>query len=59
MVVLVPDPDVVWPPGERVIVQFPVGGRLFSTTLPVGSAHVGWVIVPRTGATGLAFTVRL
>jgi len=57
MVVLDPEPVVVCPPGERVIVQSPDGGRLFRTTLPVGRAHVGWVIVPGTGATGLAFTV--
>ena len=41
MVVLVPDPPVVWPPGVRVIVQSPVAGRLFSTTLPVGNTQVG------------------
>lgn len=57
MVVLVPEPLVVTPPGLRVIVQSPVAGRLFSTTLPVGTAQVGCVIVPGTGATGLAFTV--
>ena len=57
-VVLVPEPDVVCPPGERVTVQSPVAGRLLSTTLPDGRAQVGWVTVPGTGAVGLAFTVR-
>ena len=41
MVVLIPEPVVVFPPGFLVIIQSPVAGRLFSTTLPVGSAHVG------------------
>lgn len=57
IVVLVPEPVVVCPPGERVMVQSPDPGRLFRTTLPVGKAQVGWVIVPGTGATGFAFTV--
>jgi len=36
-----------------LIVQVPVAGRPFNTTLPVGSAHEeGWVIVPITGAVG-------
>ena len=59
MVVLVPDPVVVCPPGMRVMVQSPEAGRLLSTTLPVGNAQVGWVTVPGTGATGRAFTVRV
>lgn len=41
MVVLVPEPVAVWPPGVLVTVQSPNEGRLFNTTLPVGSAHVG------------------
>lgn len=59
IVVLVPDPVEVWPPGVRVIVQSPDPGRLLSTTLPVGSVHVGWVLVPGTGAVGRAFTVSV
>ena len=50
-VVLVPVPVDVVPPGSLVNVQVPVAGRLLSTTLPVGSLHVGCVIVPTTGAT--------
>jgi protein involved in polysaccharide export with SLBB domain len=42
----------VVPPGDRVIVEFP-DGRLFSTTLPVATVHVGWVIVPIVGAVGV------
>ena len=49
MVLLEPVPVVVTPPGERVIVQFPAGNPL-STTLPVGTSNVGWVMVPTTGA---------
>jgi len=41
MVVLVPEPVVVVPPGVLVKIQVPVAGKLFKTTLPVGTAHVG------------------
>ena len=41
IVVLVPVPVVVVPPGVRVSVHVPVEGKPFSTTLPVGSEHVG------------------
>ena len=34
------------------MVQLPVGNPL-STTLPVDTAHVGWVIVPTVGAEGV------
>jgi hypothetical protein len=56
--VLVPVPVVV-PPGERVNVQVPVGGKPFNTTLPVATLQVGWVIVPIAGADGTAFTVNV
>jgi hypothetical protein len=37
------------------MVQVPVAGKPFNTTLPVGEAHeAGWVIVPITGADGAA-----
>ena len=37
-----------------LIVQVPVAGRPFSTTLPVTAAHEdGWVIVPILGAAGV------
>ena len=48
-----PVPVVVIPPGERVIVQFPVNGRPFNITLPVGTTQVGCVIVPGTGGFGI------
>ena len=54
MVVVVPDPVVVVPPGVLVKVQVPGAGRLFNTTLPVGTAHVGCVLVPTAGADGEA-----
>ena len=47
-VVLVVDPAIA--PG--LIVQLPAGNPL-NTTLPVGTAHVGCVIVPTTGAVGV------
>ena len=37
-----------------LIVQIPVAGRPFSTTLPVKAVHDdGWVIVPIAGAAGV------
>lgn len=52
MVVVLPVPVVVIPPGERVIVQVPVTGKPFNITLPVGTKQVGCVSVPTTGAGG-------
>jgi hypothetical protein len=54
MVVLVPVPVVVVPPGVRVKVQLPVAGKPFKITLPVATEQVGWVIVPTVGAVGVA-----
>ena len=58
-VVLVPVPVVVTAPGERVNVQVPEDGNPLSTTLPVATSHVGWVIVPTTGGAGVAFTLNV
>ena len=55
MVLLIPVPVVVVPPGVLVIVQVPVAGKPFNTTLPVASAQVGWVMVPTVGAVGVQF----
>ena len=47
--VLIPDPVIA--PG--LIVQVPLEGRPFNTTLPVVAEHeAGCVIVPTTGAVG-------
>ena len=54
MVVVVPVPVVVAPPGDLVTVQVPVAGKPLSTTLPVDTVQVGWVIVPAAGAVGVA-----
>ena len=35
-----------------LIVQIPVAGNPFNTTLPVAVEQVGWVIVPIVGADG-------
>jgi hypothetical protein len=44
-------PVPVIPPG--LIVQVPVAGKPFNTTVPVGEAQAeGWVIVPTIGAVG-------
>ena len=51
-VVVVPEPEIVTPPGFLVNVQLPVAGNPLKTTLPVDIAHVGWVIVPTAGADG-------
>jgi hypothetical protein len=41
IVMVVPDPDVVVPPGVLVNVHAPVAGKPFITTLPEGTVHVG------------------
>jgi hypothetical protein len=56
IVILVPVPEVITPPGVRVRVHVPVDGSPLSTTLPVASRQVGLVIVPTNGAEGIAFT---
>jgi hypothetical protein len=53
MVVLVPVPVVVVPPGVLVNVQVPDDGNPLKSTLPVDTEHVGCVIVPITGAEGV------
>ena len=53
IVVLVPVPVEVVPPGVLVSVHVPVDGRPFNITLPVAPEHVGWVIVPIVGAAGV------
>lgn len=52
--VLVPVPVVVTFPGVRVRVQVPLEGKPLKATLPVARAQVGWVMVPATGAVGVA-----
>ena len=41
IVVLVPVPAVVVPPGDLVKVQVPEAGKPFKTTLPVATVQVG------------------
>jgi hypothetical protein len=53
MVVLVPVPVVVTPPGVLVKVHVPDEGNPPNTTLPVATLHVGWVMVPTVGAVGV------
>ena len=57
MVVLVPVPVVVVPPGERVSVHVPEAGKPDKTTLPVGTEQVGWVTVPTVGMAGVTGAV--
>ena len=45
MVVLIPVPVSVMEPGFLIRVHVPEEGRPLSTTLPVGTAQVGWVLV--------------
>ena len=62
IVVVVPVPVVVTPPGILVTVHVPDDGKPLNVTLPVANTHVGCVIVPTTGALGVAgcaFTVTL
>jgi hypothetical protein len=49
-----PVPVIETLPGIRVRVQVPVAGSPLSATLPVESAHVGWVTVPIIGAAGVS-----
>ena len=58
MVVLVPVPVAVVPPGVLVNVQVPVAGKPNNTTLPVGIAHVGCAVVSATGPEGEISIVR-
>jgi hypothetical protein len=53
IVVFVPVPVVVDPPGVRVSVHIPLEGNPFNTTLPVAIVHVGGVMVPTEGAEGV------
>jgi hypothetical protein len=53
IVLVIPLPVVVVPPGNRVMTHVPEDGNPFSTTLPEGTANVGCVIVPTTGAEGV------
>jgi len=52
IVVLVPSPVFIIPPGEPFTVQVPDEGNPFRTTLPVEDVHVGGVMVPIEGAVG-------
>jgi hypothetical protein len=53
-VVVVPEPVLLTPLGFLVSVHVPVSGNPLSATLPVEVMHVGWVMVPITGAAGVA-----
>ena len=53
IVVVVPAPVVVIPPGVLVNVHAPDDGKLFNTALPVATEHVGCVMVPTLGAGGV------
>jgi hypothetical protein len=59
MVVLVLVPVAVAPPGVLIKVHVPGAGRLLNTTLPVGTVHVGCVLVPTVGADGEAGTALM
>lgn len=50
---LIPAPVVVTVPGKRVRVHVPVAGNPLNSTLPVDTLHVGPVIVPTVGVTGI------
>ena len=53
MILLVPVPVVVVPPGFLVRVQVPVDGSPLKFTLPVARLQVGWVMAPTIGAVGV------
>lgn len=54
IVVLVPVPVEVIPPGYLVNVHSPLAGMFSRRMLPVASWHVGCVMVPMTGANGVS-----
>ena len=54
MVVVVPLPVVVTAPGFLVRVHDPEAGSPLKATVPVAVAQVGCVMVPTTGAVGVA-----
>lgn len=56
---LEPLPLVIMAPGFLTKVQFPVAGSPLRTTLPVETVHERLVMVPMTGADGMAFTVSV
>jgi hypothetical protein len=58
IVVDVPLPGIVAPPGKRVNVHEP-DGKPLNTTEPVATAHDGCVIVPTIGAVGVASCVLI
>ncbi len=51
---VVPVPVIVVEPKLSVTVHVPLPGKPLKATLPVDKAHVGWVIVPNTGADGVS-----
>ena len=51
-VLVEPEPLVFTPPGFWVSIHMPEGNPS-NTTLPVGKANVGWVIVPASGCDGV------
>lgn len=55
--VVVPLPVDVTPPGDRVTVHVPDEGNPLKGTLPVATAHDGWVAVPTAGGEGTGFIV--
>ena len=59
MVVLVPVPVVVVPPGVTVSVHVPVAGNPLNTADPVVTVQVGCVVVPTAGAAGVAGCVLI
>ena len=52
MVVVVPEPVVVAPPGLALTVHVPEAGKPLRSTLPVGVVQSGSVTVPTTGEVG-------
>jgi len=53
IIVEVPVPVLVTPPGFLVTIQVPDEGSPVSSTLPVDVAHVGCVMLPTTGGVGI------
>ena len=53
IIVVVPDPEYVVPPGDSVTVHVPAEGRFVNSILPLGLEQSGWVTEPVIGVPGV------
>ena len=56
---VVPELEIVAPPGVAVTVQVPDAGKPLKVTLPVATLHVGWVMVLIIRGLGVSLIVTV